>query len=250
MADGKLGRVVVFGATSAMAQAAVRLLAARGSALVLVGRAAERLADVAADARVRGARQVEVLTADLDQVDGHDGLLRSAAAALGGIDAVIIAQGVLATSDACEADPALAEAMLRTNLVGPALLAQRAAGLLAEGGGGTLVGISSVAGDRGRQSNYAYGAAKGGFSIFLAGLRNRYARRGVHVLTVKPGFVDTPMTAGIPKTRLFVGPEVVARALLRGVERRTDVLYVPGFWRAIMLVIRHVPERLFKRLSL
>lgn len=250
MGDAKLGRVVVFGATSAIAQAVVRRLAERGSALVLVGRSAERLADVAADARVRGARQVEAVAADLDQTDRHEALLRGAAAALGAIDAIVIAQGVLAASDACEADPTLAEALLRTNLVGPALLAQRAAGVLAEGGGGVLVGISSVAGDRGRQSNYAYGAAKGGLSIFLAGLRNRYARRGVHVLTVKPGFVDTPMTAAVPKNRLFVGPDVVARALLRGVERRRDVLYVPGFWRAIMLVIRHVPERIFKRLSL
>ncbi len=247
----RLDRVAIFGATSAMAQETARLLAGRGAELFLVGRNPERLRAVADDARARGAARVELAQADLDDPARHGELLARAAEALGGrIDAVLVAQGVLADSDACEADPAVAERMLVSNFVGPALLCQAAALRLAAQGSGALVAISSVAGDRGRQSNYAYGAAKGGLSTFLAGLRNRMFRRGVRVVTVKPGFVDSPMTAHLPKGALFVPPSAVAAAIVRAVERRRDVVYVPGFWRAIMLVIRLVPEAIFKRLRL
>jgi NAD(P)-dependent dehydrogenase (short-subunit alcohol dehydrogenase family) len=140
--------------------------------------------------------------------------------------------------------------VLHTDLVSPASLLTAAAARLEASGGGTLVALSSVAGDRGRQSNYPYGAAKGGLSVFLQGLRNRLARRGVHVLTVKLGFVDTPMTEALPKNPLYAQPDVVARNVLRAVARRRDLVYVPAFWRWIMLVIRAIPERLFKRMSL
>jgi NAD(P)-dependent dehydrogenase (short-subunit alcohol dehydrogenase family) len=202
------------------------------------------------DLRARGAGAVESAEADLDEVRGHAALLARADAALGGLDTVLVAQGVLADSDACEEDSGKAEALLVTNFVGPALLCDLAARHLAARGLGTVVAISSVAGDRGRQSNYAYGAAKGGLALFLQGLRNRMFRRGVHVVTVKPGFVDTPMTASYPKNRLFVPSTTVARAIVRAVERRKDVVYVPSFWRLIMLVVRSIPERIFKRLSM
>lgn len=244
-----LQRVAVFGATSAMAQETVRLLAGRGAELFLVGRDPAKLESVAADARVRGAR-VEVAAADLDETAGHAALLDRAVAALGHLDAVLVAHGVLADSDACERDRGAAERVLVTDLLGPVMLCEEAAARLAARGAGTLVAISSVAGDRGRQSNYVYGAAKGGLSIYLAGLRNRLFKRGVHVVTVKPGFVDSPMTAHLPKNPLFAPPSAVAAAIVRAVERRRDVVYVPGFWRAIMWIIRHVPERIFKRLSL
>lgn len=250
MARPPLEKVALFGATSAMAQEAARLLAARGAELFLVGRDPAKLAAVADDLRVRGARRVESAQADLDDVALHAGLLERAEVSLGRLDAVVVAQGLLGDSAACDRDPALARRVLQTNFVGPALLCEEAARRLAVRGAGTVVGISSVAGDRGRQSNYAYGAAKGGFSVFLDGLRNRMFRRGVHVVTVKPGFVDTPMTADVPKNALFVPPSTVARAIVRAVERRQDVVYVPGFWRMIMAVIRHLPERLFKRLSM
>lgn len=243
-------KAVVFGATSAIAQQAVRLLAIRGAELVLVGRNAARLEAVAADARVRGARAVATEVADLDDRERHGPLLDEAFRILRRVDLVLVAQGVLAGSDACEASPETAERVLVSGLVGPALLLQEAGLRLAAQGGGALVALSSVAGDRGRQSNYAYGAAKAGLTAFLSGLRNRLHRRGVRVVTVKPGFVDTPMTAGVEKNALFVPPAVVARSILRAVERRRDVVYVPGFWRWIMLAVRSVPEPLFKRLSL
>lgn len=240
----------VFGATSAMAQETVRLLAARGASLFLVGRDAERLDAVAGDARVRGAASVVAAVADLDEPERHRELLDRAVAALGRIDAAVVAQGLLADSDACEADRALAARVLVTNFLGPVLLCEEIAARLSAQGAGTLVAISSVAGDRGRQSNHVYGGAKGGLSAYLEGLRNRLFRRGVHVVTVKPGFVDSPMTAHVRKSALFVAPSAVARAVVRAIERRRDVVYVPGFWRAIMLAVRHVPEALFKRLSL
>ncbi len=245
-----LGKVVIFGATSAMAQATARLLAARGAELVLVARDPAKLEAVAGDARVRGASSVVAVQADLDDPRLHARLVDDAASALGRIDAVLVAQGVLADTEACEADPSKAERVLATNFVGPALLCEAVARRLSAQGDGVIVGISSVAGDRGRQSNYVYGAAKSGFSTCLAGLRNRMFRRGVHVVTVKPGFVDSPMTAHLKKNALFAPPAAVATAILRAVDRRRDVVYVPGFWRLIMLVIRHVPERIFKRMKM
>jgi short-subunit dehydrogenase len=244
-----LQRVAVFGATSAMAQAAIRLLAARGSELFLVARDPAKLEAVAADARVRGAR-VSTAAADLDETARHAALVDQAIAELGGLDTALVAQGVLAPSDETERDRRAAERVLVTDLLAPALLCEELAARLAARGEGTIVAIGSVAGDRGRQSNYVYGAAKGGLATYLEGLRNRLFRRGVHVVTVKPGFVDSPMTDHLPKNALFAPPSAVARAIVRAVERRRDVVYVPAFWRAIMWVVRHVPERLFKRLSL
>jgi short-subunit dehydrogenase len=244
-------KIAVFGATSAIAQAVIRQLAARGADLFLVGRDAAKLAVVAADARVRGARTVATDVLDLDDTAAFPALLDRAVAALGQVDLALLAHGVLATSPACEASAELTARVLATDFTSPALLAQAVALRLAERQGrGVLAVIGSVAGDRGRQSNYAYGAAKGGLAVFLAGLRNRMAARGVHVLTVKPGFVDSPMTEGMPRNPLFASADRVARDLLRAVERTCDEVYTPWFWRWIMLAVRAIPERVFKRLEL
>lgn len=249
-AANPLARVVVFGATSAMAQETARALATRGAELFLVGRDRAKVEAIAADLRLRGARRVESAVADLDEPSRHADLLDEATRALGQIGAVLVAQGILADSAACEANPRVAERVLVTNFLAAALLCQAAALHLAAAGGGVLVGISSVAGDRGRASNYAYGAAKGGLSVFLEGLRFRMASRNVHVVTVKPGWIDTPMTAGMRKGALFAPPSAVARSILRAVERRRSVVYVPGFWRVIMLVIRHLPAAVLRRLPI
>ncbi|HQR29461.1 MAG TPA: SDR family NAD(P)-dependent oxidoreductase, partial [Anaeromyxobacteraceae bacterium] len=239
MAEPRIGSAIVFGATSAIAQAVVRRLAESHAALFLVGRDAARLEAVAADARVRGAGAVATAVADLDVTAGFPSLIDRAFEALGRVELVLLAHGVLATSDACEADPAVAAHVLESDFTAPALLAQAVAlRLAAAQGSGTLAVIGSVAGDRGRQSIYAYGAAKGGLAIFLAGLRNRMHPRGVRVVTVKPGFVDTPMTAGLPKNALFASPDRVARDVLRAVRTGRDEIYTPGFWRLVMAVIR------------
>jgi short-subunit dehydrogenase len=243
-------KAAVFGATSAIAQATVRLLASAGAELVLVGRDPERLAAVAADALVRGARRAEPIAADLDDTSRLEEIVAGAFERLGRVDLVLVAQGLLGDSRACDRDPALAARLLRTNFTAPALLLERVAARMASQGSGTIAALSSVAGDRGRQSNYVYGAAKGGLAVYLAGLRNRLFPSGVHVLTVKPGFVDSPMTAGLPKNRLFAPPSAVAVAILRAVRRRSDVVYVPGFWRVLLWILRQVPEPIFKRMRL
>lgn len=243
-------RVLVLGATSAIAQATCRLLAARGASLFLVARNPAQLDAVAADLRTRGAARVGTRVLDLDDLASHAPLVEEAARTLDGLDGALLAHGVLGDQKRAEASWDEAQRILTTNFLSAASLLTHLANRFEAQRAGTLVAISSVAGDRGRQSNYVYGASKGALSVWLQGLRNRLARSGVAVVTVKPGFVDTPMTAGVPKNRLFASPDQVARGILRAADRHADVAYVPGFWRLIMLVIKLVPERIFKRLSL
>ncbi|SEL25567.1 Short-chain dehydrogenase [Stigmatella aurantiaca] len=243
-------KVLILGATSAIAQATVRLLAARGAALYLVGRNAANLDAVAKDAATRGASKVEQEAVDLDDTAAHEALVERAAQALGGLDGALIAHGVLGEQKACERSWADAQKVLHTNFLSAASLLTVLGNRFEAQKAGTLVVLSSVAGDRGRQSNYVYGASKGALTVFLQGLRNRLAPAGVAVVTVKPGFVDTPMTAHVAKNKLFASPEQVARGILRAADGRKDEVYVPGFWALIMLIIRTIPEGVFKRMKL
>ncbi|MDY7227629.1 SDR family oxidoreductase [Hyalangium rubrum] len=243
-------KVLVLGATSAIAQSTVRLLAARGASLYLVGRNATNLDAVAKDAATRGAAKVEQQALDLNDTAAHEALVERATQALGGLDGALIAHGVLGDQKACERSWVDAEQVLRTNFLSAASLLTVLANRFEAQKAGTLVVISSVAGDRGRQSNYVYGASKGALNVFLQGLRNRLAPSGVAVVTVKPGFVDTPMTAHLPKNKLFASPDKVARGILRAADGRKNEVYVPGIWALIMLIIRSIPEGIFKRLKL
>jgi decaprenylphospho-beta-D-erythro-pentofuranosid-2-ulose 2-reductase len=246
-----MNRIVIIGATSAIAHAAARLWAAQGAALFLVGRDAVRLDANAADLRVRGAASVAVHAMDATDAAVHATMLAAAIAALGGVDVALIAHGTLPDQRECETDLARLRAEIETNGVSVCLLSQLFANHFAAQGAGALAVIGSVAGDRGRQSNYVYGAAKGMVARFTEGLRNRVAKSGVQVLLVKPGFVDTPMTAEFEKRGLlWAQPEAIAAGMLRAIAAKRDVVYLPWFWRWIMLVIRHIPERIFKRLSL
>ncbi|MGA7520956.1 MAG: SDR family NAD(P)-dependent oxidoreductase, partial [Acidobacteriaceae bacterium] len=188
--------------------------------------------------------------ADLDDTAGHPALLVRAVAALGGIDVALVAHGVLGDQPQAERDYAVAEAVLRTNFLSAVSLVTWLANYFEAERRGTIAVISSVAGDRGRKSNYVYGASKGGLNVFLDGVRNRIDRAGVQVLTIKPGFVATPMTAHLPKNALFAEPSAVARYVLRAIDRRRDVVYAPPFWGAIMLVVRSIPGGIFKKLNL
>jgi decaprenylphospho-beta-D-erythro-pentofuranosid-2-ulose 2-reductase len=243
-------KVIVLGATSAIAQATVRLLAARGASLYLVGRNAANLQAVAQDAATRGAAKVESQAVDLNDFNAHEGLVDAAYSALGGLDGVVLAHGVLGDQAEAQKSWAATEAVLRTNFLSAVSLLTVLANRFEAQKAGTIVVISSVAGDRGRQSNYVYGAAKGALSTFLSGLRNRLSPSGVAVVDVRPGFVDTPMTAAFKKGALWASPEKVARGIVRAADARRNVVYLPGFWRLIMLVIRMVPEGIFKRLKL
>ena len=246
-------KIVIFGATSAIAIACARQWVAEGASLFLVGRNASKLAIIEQDLKVRRSEGqiIAIAVADLADTSGHAALLAAAQAALGGLDTVLVAHGSLPDQTASQDLVETIFAEINTNGLSAISLATLAAARLETNGGGTIAVISSVAGDRGRGSNYVYGAAKGMVSLYLEGLRNRYARTKVHVLTIKPGFVDTPMTAHIEnKGALWAKPDQVASAITKGVARQSDVIYVPGFWRLIMFVITHIPERIFKRLSL
>jgi short-subunit dehydrogenase len=243
-------RIVIFGATSAIAQGFARQAAAQGDALFLVGRSAEKLSAVAEDSRVRGASSVHAAIADLDDLSRHRSLLEDAERALGGLDAALVAHGALTDQAAAQRDFAIVERDVHTNFLSAASILTIVANHFEAKRAGTIAAISSVAGDRGRQSNYIYGATKAALTAFLSGLRSRLAPHGVAVVTIKPGFVDTPMTAHLAKSALFAKPDDVGRRIYRALERRQDVVYVPFFWAFVMLIVRAVPERLFKRLKL
>ena len=229
--------ILVLGATSAIAQAAARIWAARGEELVLVARNAVRLEAVAGDLRTRGGKVVTLLQ-DLDDASLYPRLVQP-------VDLVLLAQAVL--GDPAETDPAAVERVLRTNLLGPAQLLTLIGEVLQPGA--CIVALSSVAGDRGRAKSGIYGASKAGLDAFLSALRQKLVRRGVRVVTVKPGFVDTPMTAGFPKTKLFASAESVGRGIVRAAASGSDVVYLPWYWRFLMVIIRAIPERLFKKMS-
>lgn len=243
-------RVLALGATSAIAEATLRLLAEQQASFYLVGRSPDKLAAVRDDLVTRGASSAAVHVADLDDTAAHPAVLADAVAMLGGIDIALIAHGVLGDQAEAERRYAAAEAVLVTNLLSAVSLVTWLANYLEAEKHGTIAVISSVAGDRGRKSNYVYGASKGGLNVFLDGVRNRIDRAGVQVLTIKPGFVATPMTQHVKQNALFAQPNEVARHILRAIDQGKDVAYVPPFWRWIMLVVRGVPGRIFKKLNL
>jgi short-subunit dehydrogenase len=243
-------KILIIGAGSAIAEATARLFAQRADRLFLLARSHEQLEVIAADLRIRGAESVHFETFDVNDTQRHAAVLERAVETLGGLDVVLVAHGTLPDQQACEQDIELLRREFDTNGVSSLLLLMQLAQRFEQQGHGTLAVISSVAGDRGRQSNYVYGAAKGMLSIFLQGLRNRLQRHGVQVLTIKPGFVDTPMTAEFRKGLLWTQPEAVAGGILKAINRGADVVYLPWFWRYIMWVIRAIPEVIFKRMRL
>lgn len=240
-------RVLIIGATSAIAEATARLYASRGAAIHLLGRHSTRLEAIAADISARGAR-ASVGVLDVNDVDAHDAVLDGAWQALGEVDVVLIAHGTLPDQGACDASVALSLQEFATN--GTSAIALSAALAQRLKAGATLAVISSVAGDRGRASNYLYGSAKAAVTAYLSGLGQRLRPLGINVLTIKPGFVDTPMTAGFKKGALWAKPEGVARGIVHAVDRRRAVAYVPGFWWGIMLIIKSIPESIFRRIKL
>jgi decaprenylphospho-beta-D-erythro-pentofuranosid-2-ulose 2-reductase len=242
--------VLIVGATSAIAGGASRAFAAAGARLFLAARDPAKLEAVAADLRVRGAPQVETAVLDVLDTDRHAAVLELAADRLGGLDVVLIAHGTLPDQHRCQASVAETLRALEVNCMSTVALLTVVANTFERQRRGCIAVITSVAGDRGRQSNYVYGAAKGALHLFLQGLRNRLHAAGVAVVEIKPGFVATPMTAHLKRNALFADPEAVGRAVQRAIVLRRDIVYVPWFWRPVMLAIRLVPERIFKRLRL
>lgn len=241
-------KILIIGATSAIAESVARLYAARGAALYLVGRSAAKLDAIAADLRVRGAQHVHTGVLDVNDVVAHGALLDNAWAALGGVDTVLIAHGTLPDQAACDASVDLSLREFATN--GTSTIALSAALAQRLQSGASLAVISSVAGDRGRASNYLYGSAKAAVTAYLSGLGQRLRPAGINVLVIKPGFVDTPMTAAFKKGALWATPDRVAAGILTAIDKRKAVAYLPGFWWAIMMIIKNIPEFVFRRISL
>jgi short-subunit dehydrogenase len=243
-------RVLIVGATSAIATETARAYAAYGARLFLTGRDAARLDGVAADLRVRGAGAVETAVLDVTDRGRRTEVIEAAWAAFGGLDVALLAHGMLPDQARCQTSVNDALTAVDVNFTSTVALLTPLANRFEAARAGCIAVISSVAGDRGRQSNYVYGCAKGGLDRFLEGLRNRLFRSGVAVVTLKPGFVDTPMTAGMRQGPLFASARRAGRAVHGAIERRRDVAYIPWFWRPIMAIIRALPEPVFKRLRL
>ena len=242
--------LVVLGATSKIAQEVARLAAKEGRELLLVARSSERLDAVAGDLLARGAGRVETLAADLAETSKHEALWAQIEQHMPDMGEVLLAYGTLGDQARAEESVEYMLHELNTNFSSAVSLLSYAAATLEHKKRGVLAVITSVAGDRARRSNYVYGTAKGALTLFAQGLRAKLFASGVRVLTIKPGPVDTPMTAGLKMGPLSASPKSVAEKIYREMEEGTaEVIYVPGYWRGIMAVVRAIPEGVGKKLK-
>ena len=242
-------RVLIIGATSAIAREAARLWAARGEVLYLMGRSTERLQALAEDLKIRGASDARWSVLDFDDYAGHRAAILGAQQTMNGLDLALIAHGALPNQEACQEDFDNAQAALAANFLSFASLLTHLANHFEKQRHGRIGAITSVAGDRARKSNYVYAAAKSGASAWLEGLRGRMALAGVTVTNIKPGYVDTPMTAHLPKNALFASASRVGAGAVAALDRGAATVYLPWFWRPIMALARVVPGRIFHRLN-
>lgn len=242
--------ILILGASSTIAHACARRWAREGANLYLIARNPQKLETLAADLRVQGAAQVYCQTLDFDQLEQHASALEQVTQSIPVVDQVLLAFGTLPDQARCEHDHKAAEQAFHTNASAPLALLGRVAELMAAQGHGRIGVISSVAGDRGRQSNYIYGSAKAAVSCYCEGLRARLQPLGISVSDIRPGFVDTAMTADLElPTALLAQPDDVARSIVSAMQKRRDVVYTPWFWAWIMLIIRLIPRPIFKRLK-
>ena len=242
--------VLLIGATSSIARALAHQMAQQGAALHLAARDGFEVERVAKDIAIRYQAPISWSTFEALDYNTHPQLLRKALDHLGHLDGVVVSLGELGDQQQAQVDFERARLIIHSNYTGVVSMLTHVANYLEQQGSGLIVGISSVAGDRGRQSNYIYGSAKGALSLFLQGLRNRLVKSGVHVMTVKPGFVDTKMTFGKSGMFLVASPDQVATAVMKAWKQKKNIVYIPWFWFWIMLIIRTIPESLFKRLEL
>ena len=243
--------ILIIGATSGIAEAVARRYAEQGARLFLVARNSNKLRGVCTDLVARGAKDAQSFVMNANDSDRISQMLDSAWTAFGTIDVALVAHGTLPDQKRTETDIPYAIAEFRTNAESVIACLAGLAGRFEPQGRGVIAVIGSVAGDRGRASNYLYGAAKAAIDTYASGLRARLFKRGVHVLTIKPGFVATSMTADLNlPARLTATPESVARDIQRAISKRSDVLYTPRFWNWIMLIIRWIPSVIFKRMKL
>jgi short-subunit dehydrogenase len=251
MTAAAMKKIIILGATSGIALEVQRQLARRGCELLLVARSPERLASLQSDLLIRGAHQVLTYSADLASIQQHAAIFEFARNTFPDFDTVLLAYGSMHDQKDSETSVDTLLQELHVNFVSATAILTLFAADLERRRTGCLAAITSVAGDRGRRSNYVYGSSKGALSLFLQGLRSRLHPAGVRVITIKPGPVQTPMTDHLHNSARFADPEQVARDIVRALERRSpDVLYSPKIWRYVMTALQQIPETIFKRLSL
>ena len=244
-------KILVIGANSAIAQAFSRLYASAEHTLYLVGRHEEKLEATQQDLQARGAAEVFTATADFADESCYQYIIDKALEQLGRFDLVVMAHSILGEQSDFEQDVSALMDLYRVNTLSSLAMLTQVANQMESQRSGNIVFISSVAGDRGRPSNYVYGSSKAAVTAFLQGMNARMAKVGVHVMTVKPGFVKTPMTEHLDTDGpLWATPEKVARLMKKGLEKKRNTLYTPWFWLPIMLIIQHIPTFIFKKLSL
>jgi short-subunit dehydrogenase len=242
--------ILIFGGTSAIAFAWAEIVARSGACLFLVGRDQKKLEDSASHLRIKYRCRVGTYVADLNLVETHQSAIKQALIFLGGrLDIVLLAQGQLGDELLARSSFDESHRIIQTNFLSYVSIFTHIVPLMKKQASGQLVALSSVAGDRGRSSNYVYGSAKAGLSCYLSGLRGALTGSGVEVITVKPGLVDTPMTASFRKGALFSSAECVARCIDRGLAKNKPIIYAPRWWQMIMFVIVHIPEFLFRRIQ-
>ncbi|RAL25126.1 short-chain dehydrogenase [Lujinxingia litoralis] len=242
--------VIILGATSPIARAVAERYAEAGYAVALAARDQEEGARSAADLRIRYGVETQAFAFDACDFDSHPDLIARVEDALGPIDVALVAFGFMGDQHDSQSDFAKARRVIDVNYTGAVSVCEALAGVMRARGAGSIVGLSSVAGDRGRASNYFYGSAKGALTLYLQGLRNRLAGEGVHVMTVKLGFVDTPMTFELDTAIPIASPTKAGGAIFQAERQKIETFYYPRFWGGIMGVIKAIPEKVFKRLSL
>jgi decaprenylphospho-beta-D-erythro-pentofuranosid-2-ulose 2-reductase len=242
--------ILVFGASSAICHALLKIYAQQGAHFFLVGRNPQKLRAIVGDLEARGGTVGGTASYDFNDFQRHDACVLEARECLGKVDIAIVAHGSLPDQAECEASGAAVKACMEDNFTSAAIIAQACARQLALQGQGTLAVVSSVAGDRGRKSNYVYGAAKAGIDTLLQGLQGRFSGSGIKIVNIKPGMVITPMTSGMKHGLIWATPESIAPAIHQAITRGRKVCYVPGYWRLIMIIIRTLPTAILARLPI
>ncbi len=242
-----MANIIIFGATSAIAQAVARVYASQGAYFILVARNSDKLKSISDDLIARSAKKVDLITCDFEKLENIDDCVVKIKKLFSYIDIALIAHGVLPTDNKSLKS---IQKTLTINIASTFLLMENVAQLMQEKKQGIIAVISSVSGDRGRQGNYLYAASKAAVSTFASGLRIRLYKSGIHLLLIKPGFIDTPMTTDFKKNLLWSNPEAIAPKIINAISKRKNTLYVPRFWWFIMLIIKYIPEFIFKRMKL
>jgi decaprenylphospho-beta-D-erythro-pentofuranosid-2-ulose 2-reductase len=249
--EESMKHILILGATSSMAKALAEQLASHQVRLILAGRQVKDMEKTAQDLMIRGkGLRPVVIPFDAQHLENHGKFFTEVLTHAGAIDEAYLFFGQMYPQQEAQRRFQLAFKMLTVNYLSAVSILECIAAYMEKRNQGLIVAISSVAGDRGRQSNYLYGSSKAGLTAYLQGLRNRLAHAGVHVMTVKPGFVDTPMTQGLKKNGLFVSPQAIATGIIMATKKQKNVVYIPWYWRWIMLLIRLIPEAIFKKMKM